>query len=101
MIHFTCDMCGKDLSSKESQRFIVKITAYAGHDCDHIGEADLDEDHMETVAELIRRGETQDHTEDPGRFKGFRYDLCCSCHRRFLEDPLNRDPLRLLNFSKN
>ena len=99
MIHFTCDLCGKDLSDKRAQRFIVKISAYAGYDPDRIDESDLEEDHMEAVAQQLLSGE--DQQDDPARFKGFRYDLCCGCHRRFLEDPLNRDSLRLMNFSKN
>ena len=101
MIHFSCDQCGKDLSNKDAQRFIVKISAYASDENDHVREEDLDEDHLESVAEMIRRKADEDAFEDQARFKGFRYDLCTACHTRIVEDPLNRDPLRLLNFSKN
>jgi len=102
MIHFSCDMCGKDLSNnKDAQRFIVKISAYASGECDQLKEDDFDEDHLESVADLIRQQAEEDAQEDPTQSRGFRYDLCTACHRRFVEDPLNRDPLRLLNFSKN
>ena len=94
MIHFTCDLCGKDLSEKGAQRFVVKIAAYAGHDPEHIGEDDLDDDHMEAVAELLQRGDGQHGEHDAGQYKDFRYDLCVECHRRFIQDPLSRDALR-------
>ena len=102
MIHFTCDLCGKDLSEKGVPRFVVKIAAYAGHDPNQIGADDLDDDHMEAVAELLQRGGGAEHADDEAaQFKGFRFDLCGECHHRFVQDPLGRDALRLLNFSKN
>ena len=33
--------------------------------------------------------------------KGFRFDLCPSCHHKFLKDPLGKDAIRSFDFSKN
>lgn len=102
MVHFTCDLCGKDLSGSGNPRYVVKIAAYAGFDPNQITQDDLDEDHMEAVSELLRREEGLASQElDDQLYKGFRYDLCAPCHRKFIKDPLNRELLRTLNFSEN
>jgi hypothetical protein len=102
MVHFTCDMCGKDLSPANAQRYVVKIAAYPGFDPDRLSEDDLDDDHMEAVSQLLQRLEADPASDCDGpQYKGFRFDLCAECHRRYVNDPLNRDALRSLNFSKN
>ena len=30
MVHFTCDLCGKDLTATSEARYVVKIEAYRG-----------------------------------------------------------------------
>jgi hypothetical protein len=105
MVHFTCDLCGKDLTHTGDQRYVVKIAAYAGFDPNQITEDDLDDDHMEAIADLLHRQEAEGGSCSPDldapAFKGFRFDLCPECHARFLKDPLNRESMRLLNFSEN
>ena len=107
MVHFTCDLCGKDLAPSGEPRYVVKIAAYAGFDPNQITEDDLDEDHMEAVAQLLRREEAEGGScpsssdLDAPAFKGFRFDLCPHCHGRFIKDPLSRDTMKLLNFSEN
>ncbi|MBX6311427.1 MAG: hypothetical protein IRY99_00660 [Isosphaeraceae bacterium] len=102
MVHFTCDLCGKDLTATGDSRYVVKITAYAGFDPNEITEEDLDEDHMEAISEILQREEHPSSEDlDAQLFKGFRFDLCPACHRRFIKDPLNRDLLRSLDFSEN
>ena len=104
MVHFTCDLCGKDLNAGGGEpRYVVKIAAYAGFDPNQITEDDLDDDHMEAIAEILRREECEPPSPDldAPSFKGFRYDLCPECHSRYIKDPLSRDSLRLLNFSEN
>ncbi len=105
MVHFTCDLCGKDLTHAGDPRYVVKISAYAGFDPNQITEDDLDDDHMEAIADLLRREESEGGPASPDldapSFKGFRYDLCPECHSRFIKDPLSRDTMRMLNFSEN
>lgn len=104
MVHFTCDLCGKDLTASGDPRYVVKIAAYAGFDPNYITEEDLDEDHMEAISEVLRRQHGHpppDEEDEAPPYVGFRYDLCPACHERFIKDPLNRDLLRTLNFSEN
>ncbi len=102
MVHFTCDLCGKDLTAAGDPRFVVKIEAYAGFDPTEITEGDLDDDHMEAVSQLLRRDEELSTEElDAQARKGFRFDLCSCCHGKFVKDPLGRDSLRVFDFSKN
>jgi len=102
MVHFTCDLCGKDLTAAGDHRFVVKIEAYPGFDPTEITEADLDEDHMEAVSELLQRDESLSADEyDASLHKGFRFDLCPACHVKFLKDPLGKEYSRSFDFSKN
>lgn len=102
MVHFTCDLCGKDMTAEGEARFVVKISIYAGTDPNQLTEADLDDDHMEYVAEILKQeGSICGEPQAPPDFKGFRFDLCPSCRRKFVKDPLSRDAVRLLDFSEN
>lgn len=104
MVHFTCDLCGKDLTASSDPRYVVKISAYAGFDPTEISEDDLDDDQMEALAEVLQNEEhhrSGPSDDDAPSYKGFRYDLCPACHGRFIKDPLNRDLLRTLDFSEN
>ena len=99
MLHFTCDHCGKQLRPSDEQRFVVKIEAFAA-DPLGITEADLEEDHLEAVSELLRDMEDcGPDLEEPN--KQFRYDLCHECHKRFIQDPLGKENTHKMFFSKN
>jgi len=102
MVHFTCDLCGKDLAPTRESRYVVKMAVYAGFDPNEITEDDLDDDHMEAIAELLQREDGVPLEEvEVQQFQGFRFDLCSCCHEKFVKDPLGRDLARMLNFSKN
>ena len=57
MVHFTCDLCGKDMTTSGDGRYVVKMEAYPGFDPNEIKEDDLDDDPMEAVSELLQRDE--------------------------------------------
>ncbi len=57
MVHFTCDLCGKELTGSGESRYVVKIEAYPGFDPTEIKEDDLDDDPMEAVAQILQRDE--------------------------------------------
>ncbi len=101
MVHFTCDLCGKDLTSSGERRYVVKIEAFPGFDPTEIKEDDLDDDPMEAVAQILKRDETLVSEFEAEAPKGFRFDLCPSCREKFLRDPLGRDAVRSFDFSKN
>jgi hypothetical protein len=102
MVHFTCDLCGKELTASGEGRYVVKIEAYAGFDPTEITEDDLDDDPMEAVAQALQRDEAlvSEDLATPLN-KGFRFDLCPSCYHKFVNDPLGKDAIRSFDFSKN
>ena len=42
MIHFTCDLCGKEMNASNDQRYVVKIEAFPGFDPEKLSAEDLD-----------------------------------------------------------
>jgi hypothetical protein len=102
MLHFTCDLCGKELRPGDDYRYVVKIEAFAAHDPAEITEADLEDDHMEAVSQLLQDTEENGmDAEVDSPSKNFRYDLCPECHKRFVRDPLGKDSVQKFDFSKN
>ena len=83
-------------------RYVLKIEVFAAHDPAEITEADLEEDHMEAVSELLRElegGGDADAVEPVSR--RLRYDLCPACRQRFLRHPLSRESAQKFDFSEN
>lgn len=102
MVHFTCDLCGKDLTVSGDPRFVVKIEAFPGFDPTELTEDDLEEDHMEAVSQILQRDEALSADEVASSMhKGFRFDLCEACHAKFVKDPLGKELVRTFDFSKN
>jgi hypothetical protein len=103
MLHVTCDLCGKELRPGNDHRYVIKIEVFAAHDPAEITEADLDDDHMEAVSQLLR--ETEDGLADPDLEerspRNFRYDLCPECRTKFVRDPLGKEAAQKFDFSEN
>jgi hypothetical protein len=103
MHHITCDLCGKEVLPGEDHRFVVKIEVFAAHDPAEITDADLDEDHLEAVSQLLR--DVEDNlVEEPDlapAYKKLRYDLCPDCQKKFLRDPLGKEAAQKFDFSEN
>lgn len=100
MLHITCDLCGSKLRAGQDH-FIVKIEVFARHDPAELTEADLEEDHMEAVGQLLCELDEQEVVDvEPPRCH-FRYDLCPQCRQRYLRDPLGKDAAQKFDFSEN
>ncbi len=103
MLHVTCDLCGKELRPGEHHHHVVKIEVYAAQDPREITEADLDEDHMEAVSQLLQDMEenlASPDDLDPAN-QNFRFDLCPECRKKFVRDPLGREAAQKFDFSEN
>ena len=105
MIHFSCDLCGKDLPADGKSRYVVRIAVEPGFDPCQITDADLDDDQFEELAEALRSGEHEALAapDEDGRC-GFRFDLCDECSAAFARDPLGKSYDRAPNprsFSDN
>src|SRR5579885_2331403 len=83
MLHISCDLCGKELRGGEDH-FVVRIEVFANHDPAQLTEADLEEDHMEAVSELLQEIEegTADGDSLEPASRRLRYDLCPDCRQR-------------------
>ena len=101
MLHITCDRCGKELRAGEDH-YVVKIEVFAAHDPSLLTEADLEEDHMEAVSELLRQMEDMEDVADPEPTSHHRrYDLCPGCRQAYLRDPLSKETAQKFDFSEN
>jgi hypothetical protein len=96
-------MCGRSLVPEEDDRYVVKIEVYTA--CDSI---DGDDEEMITDFEEEDVDEGDDEIDDLDsaeidslEYKTFRYDLCCKCHSRYLQDPLSIKSIRRGRFSEN
>jgi len=104
MMHFSCDLCGKDMTPANAQRYVVKLEAFAAHDPAQITEDDLDVDHVEEMAETLNALEeagAEDEMELAPARKSMRFDLCPICYGKFLSDPLGRETVPKFDFSEN
>lgn len=89
MIRYRCDGCGVDLERDGSNRYIVKIEAYAAAGKLEFTRGEVECDHEAEIRQLIAALEKKhpDEIEDQV-YRSFRYDLCPTCHRRYLASPL-------------
>jgi hypothetical protein len=99
MLHFTCDLCGRELQPGDDRRYVVKIEAFVAGDPAELTEADLEDDHLQAISEVLRESENEIAPEQDR--KHFRFDLCDECHRKFVRDPIGKDAIQKFDFSKN
>jgi len=103
MLHFSCDICGKDLTPAGVARYVVKMEAFAATDPAQLTDEDVDSDHIEEMAQLLN--ELDDGVSNPPELlpscQKLRFDLCPMCYRKFVKDPLGRDAATRFDFSEN
>jgi hypothetical protein len=100
MLRVTCDGCGKELG-KGVDHHILKLEVFAANDPGELTEADLDEDHLDAVGELLQQLPEGEEAPVEPPYARLRYDLCPGCRRRFLRDPLGLAAATKFHFSKN
>jgi len=90
MIRYRCDGCALDLERDSSNHFIVRIEVFAAAGSLEFSEKDLERDHAGEIRKILEdlNARSPDDIED-GVYRSFRYDLCPTCHRRFLGAPLS------------
>jgi hypothetical protein len=92
MVRYHCDGCGKDLP-KGTLRYTLTIDVKAAYDELEIGLLDLVRDHRDELMRLIKQLQERDVKElEESVYKHFELELCPSCQRIFLEDPLRFSP---------
>jgi hypothetical protein len=100
VIHFTCDLCAKELVATD-RRFVVRIESHAAAEPVALTENDLDQDRLDELGEMLCDMETVGEEKSaPGPIR-FRFDLCPECHGRLVRDPLGKEVTFKLHFSEN
>jgi len=101
MVRITCDGCGKEVHPGQNHH-VVKIEVFASNDFTGLTEADLDQDHVDAMGEMLRQLDDSNDSMEPEPIQQqLRYDLCGDCRKRYLRDPLGKDVAAKLLFSKN
>ncbi|AWM36086.1 hypothetical protein GobsT_61540 [Gemmata obscuriglobus] len=102
MMHFSCDVCGKDMTRDGAERYVVKMEAFASCDPGVLTDGDLETDHIEEMAQLLSDLEEGGDAPAPlPACKKMRFDLCPACFRKFVNDPLGRESAAKFDFSPN
>ena len=102
MMHFSCDLCGKDMTPVGVERYVLKMEAFAAATPVELTDDDLETDHVEEMARLLCEMEDADEEPDPlPTCKKMRFDLCRACFGKFVNDPLGRDSVTKFDFSPN
>ncbi len=103
MIHYACDLCGRELDPREDLRYVVRMEVYAAFDplAAEDEEAD-DRDHLEEIQEILERMRDIDDPQiGSDVYQQMRFDLCPECRKRFIGNPLGREVAKVLDFSEN
>jgi hypothetical protein len=100
MIHYSCDLCKRELDPQDDVRYVVRMEI--SQEIEPVGadESDDDRDYLEEMQDMLER--LGDSLDDIHRAvdKEMRFDLCPQCARKFVKNPLGRD-LNQFQFSKN
>lgn len=100
MIHYTCDRCKREIDTTHQTRYVVQIEIQPAAEMGV--ELNDDVDHLSELHQLLEglhlEGDVEGCAETTHRG---RYDLCPDCRNQFLKNPLGRDTMLALGFSKN
>jgi len=101
MIHFTCDRCKREIDPDTELRYVVRLEVQAMMEPCEV-EVEDDRDHLLEVQEILERLDVElDDNVSEDVYQRRRYDLCPSCYRKYMKNPLGREVLPQFNFSKN
>lgn len=101
MIHFTCDRCKREIDPDVELRYVVRLEVQAMMEpCE--AEVEDDRDHLLEIQEILERMDDQlDENIGEEIYQRRRFDLCPKCYRKYIKNPLGRDSMAQLTFSKN
>ncbi len=100
MIHYTCDLCKRELDPKEDLRYVVRIAITAAFDPVAEDEEEADRDHLQEIQDLLEHLEdTQEDRIGEEVYQELRFDLCPECRKRYGKNPLGRRPAKALDYS--
>ena len=90
MDRLTCDRCGGGLLLDAPVRYEVRLEVKSAYDPLELSEEDL----IDAQAELHRLVEKlKDYSAEQAQdevYRAFRFDLCATCQKSFLKNPLGK-----------
>jgi hypothetical protein len=99
MIHYTCDLCKRELDPKEDLRYVVKIEIAAAFD-PVVDDEEDDRDHLQEIQDLLEHlQDAQGSHIGDDVYQELRFDLCPECRKRYTKNPLGREPAKVLDYS--
>ncbi len=102
MIHYSCDRCKRPIDTQSDLRYVVRLEVEAVMDPLHEHENQDDRDHLLEIDEILERVDAADCPEIGDEvYQRRRFDLCASCCRKFMQNPVGRDKKATLGFSQN
>ena len=102
MLRYSCDICHRDLDPEEDLRYVVKMEVYAAFDPIACEEESDDRNHLQEIQDILEQLDDVDSDQiGADVYRQLRFDLCPSCHKKFVKNPLGREAAKLFNFSKN
>lgn len=101
MIHFTCDRCKREIDPDLELRYVVRLEAQAMMEPYEVDVQD-DRDHLVEIQEILERlDDESDENVGEDIYQRRRFDMCPTCYRKYIKNPLGREAMPQLNFSKN
>lgn len=101
MVHYTCDMCGKDIVSRDDH-FLVQIDIRPANPALQLTKEDMEDDHLSQISESIKDLEAcGEECLQAHRTVRIRLDLCVRCREDFAKNPMRESLTPKLKFSEN
>ena len=103
MIHYSCDLCKRDLDPARDSRYVMQLEIAQAIDPLDVTEEEDDRDYLEEIQEVLQRCDDDDILAPlcDGSTQRKKFDLCADCCKRVMHNPLGRDQLSQFNFSPN
>ena len=92
MHRYVCEGCGKEMKRNDT-RYRVKIDVRVAKGEFEFSLLDRLRDHKRELEDLVKKFEDKDPKElEETIYKGFELDLCPTCQRAYIRDPLRFHP---------
>jgi hypothetical protein len=101
VIHYSCDRCKREIDISTDLRYTVTIEIEAALDgAEH--ELVDDPDHLDTIQEMLDSADSLcSSVFDDDVYQRKQFDLCQDCFRQYIKNPLSKESISPLGFSKN
>ena len=92
MIHYSCNLCQREIDPGHDGSYLVRMEVYAAQSAEHVP-IDDDRDHLEEFqrnSRTLRRIRRRRPVFGQRKLSQREFHLCNQCGKRFLQDPLGQ-----------